>query len=214
VQIRAPPSPAVSDATVTLYVDYRSPYSYLAKEDAYRLEDDFRVNVDWYPYGIDIEGVYGGVEQRTEREWRKVRYLYMDVRRLANARGLIVRGTRRIYDPTLASLGMLYAKSLGVLRQYHDFLLSKFWIHQAEIDRGEDIEAALVAAGAKAEGFRVFVGGEGPAQLRRVHEAADAQGVFGVPTFIFRGELFWGMDRIELLRERLAAARLGRTTSI
>jgi hypothetical protein len=111
------------DPTITLYVDYRSPYSYLAKDDAYRLEDDFRVRIDWYPYGIDVEGVYGAVEQRTEREWRKVRYLYMDVRRLANARGLIVKGTRKIYDPTLASLGMLYAKDLGVLRKYHDTLL-------------------------------------------------------------------------------------------
>jgi 2-hydroxychromene-2-carboxylate isomerase len=93
----------MTDAIVTLYVDYRSPYSYLAKEDAYRLEDDFRVMIDWYPYQVDLQGVYGAVEQRTEAEWRKVRYLYMDVRRLANKRGLTIKGTRRIYDPTLAS---------------------------------------------------------------------------------------------------------------
>lgn len=203
-------SSAVTDAIVTLYIDYRSPYSYLAKEDAYRLEDDFRVKVDWYPYGIDVESVYGAVEQRTEREWRKVRYLYMDVRRLANARGIIVKGTRKIYDPTLASLGMLHAKSLGVLRQYHDGLLSKFWTHEAEIDSNDDIEAALVRAGATVEGFRAFAGGKGPVQLDRVHEAAEAQGVFGVPTFIFGGELFWGTDRMALLRDRLATAGLSR----
>jgi len=196
--------------TVTLYVDYRSPYSYLAKDDAYRLEDDFQVGIDWYPYGIDVESVYGAVEQRTEREWRKVRYLYMDVRRLANQRGLTVKGTRKIYDPTLASLGMLHAKGLGVLRKYHDALLSKFWTHQAEIDRSEDVEDALVAAGATAKGFRAFASGEGPVQLRRVYEEANAQGVFGAPTFIFRGELFWGTDRIALLRDRLVAAGLSR----
>jgi 2-hydroxychromene-2-carboxylate isomerase len=202
----------VANAIVTLYIDYRSPYSYLAKEDAYRLEDDFQVTVDWYPYGIDVEGVYGAVEQRTKREWRKVRYLYMDVRRLANTRGLTVRGTRKIYDPKLAALGMLYAKSLGILRQYQDGLLSKFWTHEAEIDSNDDIEAALVRAGATAEGFQAFAGGEGPAQLGRIHEAAEAQGVFGVPTFIFGGELFWGTDRIALLRERLATAGLSRGT--
>jgi 2-hydroxychromene-2-carboxylate isomerase len=203
----------MTDATVTLYVDYRSPYSYLAKEDAYRLEDDYHVTVDWYPYAIDVERVYGAVEQRTEREWRKVRYLYMDVRRLANARGLIVKGTRKIYDPTLASLGMLHAKRLGSLRQYHDSLLSKFWTHEAEIDRREDVEAALVAAGATCEGFLAFAAGEGPEQLRGVYAAAEAQGVFGVPTFIFRGEHFWGVDRIALLRDRLALAGLRRITT-
>jgi len=29
------------------------------------------------------------------------------------------------------------------------------------------------------------------------------QAFFGVPTFVFDGELFWGGDRIGLLRERL-----------
>ena len=203
----------MTDAIVTLYVDYRSPYSYLVKEDAYRLEDDFRVRIDWYPYQVDLQSVYGAVEQRTEAEWRKVRYLYMDVRRLANKRGLTIKGTRRIYDPTLASLGMLYAKSLGVLRQYHDAVLAKFWTHETEIDCSEDIEAAVVEAGATAEGFRAFATGEGVMQLHRVYEAADAQGVFGVPTFIFRGELFWGVDRIGLLRDCLAAAALGCATT-
>jgi 2-hydroxychromene-2-carboxylate isomerase len=198
-------------AIVTLYVDYRSPYSYLTKDDAYRLEDNFLVMVDWYPYRIDIEGAYGAVDQRSEREWRKFRYLYMDVRRLANERGLTVRGTRKIYDPTLAFLGMLYAKRLGVLRQYQDTLLSKFWTHAAEIDRAEDVEAALVAAGATVEGFQAFATGERGEQLYRIYEEADAQGVFGVPTFVFRGELFWGADRVGLLRERLTAAALART---
>jgi 2-hydroxychromene-2-carboxylate isomerase len=28
-------------------------------------------------------------------------------------------------------------------------------------------------------------------------------GVFGIPTFVLDGELFWGGDRIALLKERL-----------
>jgi len=135
----------------------------------------------------------------------------MNVRRLANKRALTVRGTRKIYDPTLAFLGMLYAKRLGLLRQYQDMLLSKFWTHEAEVDRAENVESALIAAGATADGFRTFATGEQAQELYRIYEEADAQGVFGVPTFVFRAELFWGEDRIGLLRERLAAAALGRT---
>jgi 2-hydroxychromene-2-carboxylate isomerase len=35
---------------------------------------------------------------------------------------------------------------------------------------------------------------------------AEERGVFGVPTFVLdeSGELFWGTDRIWMLRERLA----------
>jgi len=41
------------------------------------------------------------------------------------------------------------------------------------------------------------------AEHDRLRSEAEASGVFGVPTFVFDGELFWGGDRIGLLRERL-----------
>jgi 2-hydroxychromene-2-carboxylate isomerase len=34
-------------------------------------------------------------------------------------------------------------------------------------------------------------------------DEAEALGVFGVPTMVFNGELFWGGDRIDLLTERI-----------
>jgi 2-hydroxychromene-2-carboxylate isomerase len=60
----------------------------------------------------------------------------------------------------------------------------------------------LVEAGAPA-GFAAFLAGEGGVEHDRLRGEAEASGVFGVPTFVFEGELFWGGDRIGLLRERL-----------
>jgi succinylarginine dihydrolase len=48
-----------------------------------------------------------------------------------------------------------------------------------------------------------FLADEGGAEHDRLRGEAEAAGVFGVPTFVFDGELFWGGDRIGLLRERL-----------
>src|ERR1700730_15871738 len=45
--------------TVTVYVDYKSPYAYLAKDLAYELERDFPVRVDWLPYVLDIPSFLG-----------------------------------------------------------------------------------------------------------------------------------------------------------
>ena len=39
-------------------------------------------------------------------------------------------------------------------------------------------------------------------------QEAEADHVFGVPFFIFRGEPFWGYDRLGLLEERLTEAGL------
>ena len=45
----------------------------------------------------------------------------------------------------------------------------------------------------------------GPARQQhdRIIDEAEALGVFGVPTMMFNGELFWGNDRIDLLIERI-----------
>ena len=44
----------------------------------------------------------------------------------------------------------------------------------------------------------------------RLRTEAEASGVFGVPTFVFENEMFWGGDRIFLLRERLDERGVGR----
>ena len=47
-------------ASLTLYVDSRSPYSFLAKDEAFALARDFAVDIVWRPFRIDIEAAYGG----------------------------------------------------------------------------------------------------------------------------------------------------------
>jgi 2-hydroxychromene-2-carboxylate isomerase len=197
-------------STITLYVDYRSPFSYLVKDEAYALVRDFAVTLVWRPCAIDLEGAYGGaVEERTERDWRKVRYSYMDARRLANRRGLIVRGTRKIYDPTIAHVGMLLATQTGdaVFRRYHDTVCERFWRHDLDIEDAAAIRAVLIEAGANGGTFDTLIAsGDGARQCRAIVAEAEERGVFGVPTFVLdeSGELFWGTDRVWMLRERLA----------
>ena len=41
------------------------------------------------------------------------------------------------------------------------------------------------------------------AEHDRIIDEAEALGVFGVPTMVFNGELFWGGDRIDMLIERI-----------
>ena len=132
--------------TVTAYIDYKSPYAYLAKDPAYELERDFSVRIDWLPYVLDIPSFLGSArvddtgnvieEQRNAHQWRRVRYSYMDCRRQARKRGLVIRGPQKIWDSTLASCGMLYAKRQGdaVLRRYHDLTFERFWKRELDIE--------------------------------------------------------------------------------
>ncbi len=115
--------PLVSSAPLIVYVDYKSPYAYLAKDPTYAIEDELGIEVDWRPFTLDIPSYLGSARldeqgrlvesQRSERQWSVVRYSYRDVRRYGSRRGLVVRGTTKIWNSSLAAIGMLWAKEQG-----------------------------------------------------------------------------------------------------
>ncbi len=189
---------------VTLYIDYKSPYAYLAKDPAYELERELDLRLKWLPYTLYIPDFLGSVEERNPHQWRRVRYSYMDARRLANRRKLTLRGPQKIFDSSIASIGMLYAQHHGVFRAYNDLVFERFWKRELEIEDPEVIAGVLKESGADPNGFRDFLAGEGRAEHDRIAKEAEEIGVFGVPMFVYEGELFWGGDRMWMLRERLA----------
>jgi len=203
--------------TITVYTDYKSPYAYLAKDPAYELERDFGVKLDWLPYVLNIPDFLGSArldeqgnvveEQRSAHQWRRVKYSYMDCRRQARKRGLVIRGTTKIWDTVPASAGMLWAKRQGdaVFRAYHDQVSERFWKRELDIEDIALLTAMLAEAGADTSGFARYAADEGPAEVNRIGRAAEEAGVFGVPTFVVDGELFWGREHLPDIREMLAA---------
>ena len=187
---------------VIVWSDYVSPYAFVAKASAYALAADYEVDLLWRPYTLDVPSFMGSVEARDPHHWRRVRYAYMDARRFANKQGLTLKGPKKIYFARPANAGMLYAQSHGIFRRYHDLAFDRFWRHELDPEDVDAVAALLIEAGAPA-GFAGFLAGEGGARHDRLRNEAEACGVFGVPTFVFEGELFWGGDRLGLLRERL-----------
>lgn len=132
----------------------------------------------------------------------------MDCRRQANKQGLIILGTRKIWDSSLAAIGLLWAKRQGeeILRGYADRTFERFWRRVLDIENPAVVEAVLAEAGAETEGFQAYLGGEGRAEHDAVRAEAEAAGVFGVPSIIVDGELFWCREHIEDIRARLFAS--------
>jgi 2-hydroxychromene-2-carboxylate isomerase len=169
----------------------------------FELEERHGVELEWLPYTLSIPEFMGTVEERTPHFWRKVRYAYMDARRYANAQGLTMKGPRRIYNAFYSSAGMLFAQRHGLFRPYHDTVFRRFWSHDLEIDELSDISDVITLVGGSAREFEAYVHGPARAEHNRIIDEAEALGVFGVPTMVFNGELFWGGDRIDMLIERI-----------
>jgi 2-hydroxychromene-2-carboxylate isomerase len=190
---------------VALYIDYKSPYAYLAKDPAYELEREFGIQFTWLPYTLNIPDFLGTVEGRNDHQWRRIRYSYADARRLANRRGLIVRGPQKIFDSSIAATGMLYAQRRGTFRKYNDIVFERFWKRELDIEDRETMRKVLAESGAETAAFFDFLDGEGRREHERICGEAEKMGVFGVPMFVVDGELFWGGDRLWMVRERLEA---------
>jgi len=186
------------------YLDYKSPYAYLTVAPVRELEREFGIKFAWLPCVLYIPDFLGTVEGRNDHQWRRIRYSYMDARRLANRRGLIVKGPQKIFDSSLVAIGMLYAQRRGTFDKYNDLAFERFWKRELDIEDPAAISAVIKESGAAVEAFPDFLAGEGRAELERIGREADSGGVFGVPTFVIDGEIFWGGDRLWMVREKLA----------
>jgi len=196
---------------ITVYSDYKSPYAYLAKDLVYELADDCFATVEWKPYVLDIPRYLGSArvdaagkvleEDRNAHQWRRVRYSYMDCRRQARKQGLTIRGPQKIWDSTLAAAGMLFAQRAGPaeFRRFHDVVFEQFWKRDLDIESVSAIASVLQDAGAEVSAFPEWVE-TGCAEVARIVREAEALGVFGVPSFIVDGELFWGREHLPDIR--------------
>src|SRR6185369_3976511 len=196
----APPVTAEREE-LKLYFDYKSPFAYLAKDVAYGLPDRFAVQLRWIPFILRIKGK----GERSIYSEHKARYSYMDARRWANKRGgFRIMGPLKIYDSVPALIGGLYAMREGFFRPYTDRVYPRFFERTLEIDQPDAIAKVIEEVGGSAPGYLDYLRGEGATQFEACQQEAADDHIFGVPLFVFRGEQFWGHDRIPLLEERLA----------
>lgn len=206
--------PMSAHRVLTAYFDYKSPYAFLAKDRIYRLADETGAVIDWRPYilnvplylGSAILGDDGGVleSDRNPHQWRRIRYMFMDCRRQAAKQRLQLRSTRKIWNSATAAAGMLFARDAGpsAFRHYHDTIFQRFWSGHLDIEDTDILAKVLTEAGACGDRFAAFLP-DGLARVSAIGEAAEARGVFGVPTFILDEDIFWGGEHLQDIQSTL-----------
>ncbi len=191
---------------IKLYSDYKSPFAYLAFDPAFALEERYDVRVRWIPFQLRIKGK----GERSVYSEHKARYSYLDARRWAQPRGLVIRGPLKVYDTRAALIGGLFANREGRLLDYSRKAFEMFFRREFEADQPDAVAALLESLGLSGAAYRDYLAGEGARDYDRAQEEAAADHIFGVPIFIFDKEPFWGHDRIPVLEEKLTAADLRR----
>jgi 2-hydroxychromene-2-carboxylate isomerase len=202
-----PFDPFASDRPLIVYVDYKSPYAYLAVAPTTRVAASLGIAVDWRPLTLDIPSYLGSAKldragqvveaQRSAGQWSQVKYAYKDARRYASLRGLTVRGTTKIWDTALAGMGLLFAKRQGdtVLCRYSALTFERFWKRELDVEDAAVVESVLREAGADVRGFRAEAE-TGRDAYEALQRAIFDAGIFGVPGYVVEGDYYWGREHL------------------
>lgn len=78
------------------------------------------------------------------------------------------------------------------------------WLQERSIADTAELAAMLAAAGLPAQRLAESQSPEVQARFEANTQQAIDAGVFGAPSYVVDGELFWGQDRLDFLERRLA----------
>ncbi len=209
-----------------LFYSFRSPYSYLATPRLRDLARDYDVDLHVRPV-LPLAVRKTRFFQTVNPLWPA--YVLRDTARTAEYLGLRIRWPRP--DPIVQDFRTReVAKDqpyihrltrLGVAAALHGSGIAFIYEVSQTIWNGETEnwhEGDHLALAAERAGLDLAVLertiSDGPAQcdtlIEENHKALEAAGHWGVPTMVFRGEPFFGQDRIDLLIWRMRQHELAR----
>jgi len=202
---------------VDFYFGVGSRYSYLAATQLKALGAETGVRFNWLAVGssrlIAARGhnpsaAPDGVGQY---DWG---YRQADAEAWADLYGVPFREPhgRIALDPGLLSLACTAARRLSAADAYAQALFRAVFADDLPaVDRTVCIERASEAE-LDQDAFSDALDDAGTqAECERIMREAVGRGAFGVPTFVLGGQLFWGNDRLPLLRHALLRGRRAAT---
>jgi 2-hydroxychromene-2-carboxylate isomerase len=184
--------------------DYISPYAYLSWTQARSLGE--RQGVEVIPRPLLFAGLLSAHGTRGPAEVpAKKQYMLRDVLRKAHALGVDIEfPPAHPFNPLLALRVTCAAPNLDAQRKLIDGLFSAAWREQRALDDVATVREVVERANLDANALLEAAASDRvKATLRSHTEEAIAQGIFGVPTWVADGELFWGVDSHPLLEAHL-----------
>ena len=185
---------------ISFYLDFISPYAYLAFEEMPQALVGLSYSVTYKPLLfaalLKHHGQLGPAEIPSKRDWT-----YRQVQWLAHSKG------HRLDMPTAHPFNPLGLLRLAVAtdrngqpnRYVCETLFRHVWQGGADAADSNRLAAISQQLAPQRDPGEDTV----KAQLRTHAEEAIAKGVFGVPAFEVDGKVFWGLDALPMLRAYL-----------
>jgi len=201
------------------FFDCSSPWTYLAFHRIEEVAADGGADLVWRP--ILVGGVFNSVnpsvyEQRETPVAAKLHYAIKDMQDWARNYGLRI-GAPPVFpvNSAKAMRGALVADEHGKLPAYCRKVFETYWGDLADISQDDVLATIAASVGLdRTELLSKVVEPEYKAKLRANTDELIARGGFGSPTMFVDGDdMYFGNDRLVLVRDALVRARHATTTA-
>ncbi len=197
--------------TIDYYFSLHSPWTYLGHATFLDIAKRHGCTIVYRP--VPLRAVFdetGGVPLPKRHPVRQ-RYRLMDLQRWRERRGvpLVLQPQHFPFDPSLADRFLIaIVQAGGDPGRFMGEIMAGVWARNDDMTQPAAVAAVAQSCGFDEEALAVAADSDAVA---RIYEgtiaAAVAAGVFGAPSYVLEGEVFWGQDRLELLDSALASGR-------
>ena len=194
--------------SVEFFFDVGSAASYLAWRELPRIAQQTGAHIVWKPM------LLGGVFQATNNHSpmtvpAKGSYLMEDFTRFAKRYGCAFNHNPHFPINTVTLMRGAAGIQMREPERLQDYLNAVFpaiWVDSKNMNDPATVASVLQPAGFEPAAFMALVSDQAVKdQLKATTQDAIERGVFGAPAFFVNGTQYWGQDRLDFVREALAA---------
>lgn len=203
---------------IECFFDCSSPWTWLAFRNLRKLSAELEVPVDWKP--VLVGGIFNAVnpsvyESREKGVPAKQAYLKKDLQDWARHEGVNILFPPSIFpvNSVKAMRACCWLKAQGpvatLMEPFAEAVFQAYWSDDQDIAQDSVLAAIATAQGMDAAGLLAALATpESKAQLKANTDEVIARGGFGSPTlFVGGGDMYFGNDRLPLVREAVLRRR-------
>jgi 2-hydroxychromene-2-carboxylate isomerase len=193
--------------SLPFYFDFSSPFAYLASTQVRKLAKRTGARLEYKP--ILLGGLFKAIGTSNvplfDMPMPKQQHTGVDLDRWARFWGVPFRFTSHFPLNTTKPLRVVLLAPEEKRPDLVDALFRAAWAEDRDISNDAVLGEVLKGAGCDAPQILAAARGEEvKTALREATEEAEKRGVFGVPTFFVKGDMYWGQDRLDIVEQALS----------
>jgi 2-hydroxychromene-2-carboxylate isomerase len=193
---------------ILYFYSVASPWSYLGIKRLKEISKKYSAQIIEKP--IDLVGkvfVATGGTPVPQRHISRQNYRLLELKRWGEFLNIKINQKPKFFppkDPHLPALFCLASIDMGINMEFSSKVLEHLWVKENDISNIDTLK--LIADDLKIS-FEELNKLATSDKIKKIYEAntqeAINMNIFGVPSYVYNNEIFWGQDRLELLEYSL-----------